>query len=84
MSGISAAIGHQIVRHVAVGELPALIVNAVLEQRPAETLYHAAADLLVDELRIDHGAAVSTHQCLSSVMKPESMSTSRYSPGCRW
>src|SRR6185369_17701027 len=49
---------HQIVRHVAVGELPALVVDAVLEQCSAQTLHHAAADLLVDELRVDHGAAI--------------------------
>src|SRR5215510_2543733 len=49
---------YQIVRHVAVQELAALVVEAVLEQRAAQTLHDAAADLLVDQLWIDHRAAV--------------------------
>ena len=49
---------HQVVGHVAVEQLAALVVEAVLEQRAADPLHHAAADLLVDQLRIDHGAAV--------------------------
>jgi len=49
---------HEVVRHVAVQHLPALVIEAVLEQRGTESLHHAAAYLLVDELRIDHRAAV--------------------------
>ena len=49
---------HEVVGHIAVSELAALIVAAMLEQRLADALHHATPDLLVDELRIDHGAAV--------------------------
>ena len=49
---------HEIVGHVAVEQLAALVIEAVLEQRGADALHHAAAHLLVDQLRIDHGAAV--------------------------
>src|SRR5262249_45100738 len=49
---------HQIVRHGAVGELPTLVIDAMLQQRRADSLDDAAADLLVDELRVDDGAAV--------------------------
>ena len=49
---------HQIVGHVAVEQLAALVVEAVLEQRAADALHDAAAHLLVDQLRIDDGAAV--------------------------
>ena len=52
---------HEIIGHVAVQELPALVVEAVLEQRRAEPLHDAAADLLVDELRVDDGAAILHH-----------------------
>ena len=52
--------GHrnQIIGHVGVGQLSALVVDALLEQRRPEALHHAAPDLLVDQLRIDDGAAV--------------------------
>src|SRR5215475_7550249 len=50
--------GHQVVGHVAVEKLAAFVVAAVLEQRRADALHDAAADLLVDQLRIDDGAAV--------------------------
>src|SRR6185295_19761787 len=49
---------HQIVGHVAIEKLTALVVKALFKQCRADALYHAAADLLVDELRIDDGAAV--------------------------
>ena len=45
---------HQVVGHVAVEQLAALVVEAVLEQRAAEALHDAAAHLLVDQLRVDH------------------------------
>src|SRR5262249_24918010 len=50
--------GHQIVGHVAVEELAAVVVAAVLEQRRADALHDAAADLLVDQLRVDDRAAI--------------------------
>ena len=58
--------GHrnQIVGHVGVGQLAALVVDALLEQRRAEALHHAAPDLLVDQLRIDDGAAILDHPML--------------------
>ena len=49
---------HQVVGHVAVEQLAARVIEAVLEQRGADALHHAAADLLVDQLRVDDGAAV--------------------------
>jgi len=49
---------HQIVGHVAVEHLPALVIEALLEQRRADALHHAAANLFIDQLRIDDGAAV--------------------------
>src|SRR5262249_10626914 len=50
--------GHQVVGHVAVEELAALVIAAVLEQRRTDTLHDATADLLVDQLRVDDRAAV--------------------------
>ena len=49
---------HQIVGHVAVEHLPALVIEALLEQSRADALHHAAANLFVDQLRIDDGAAI--------------------------
>src|SRR4051812_46004091 len=49
---------HQVIGHIGVGELAPLIVNAFLEQRCAEPLHHAAPDLLVNQLRVDDGAAI--------------------------
>jgi hypothetical protein len=48
----------QIVGHVAVEHLSALIVQTMLEQRRADALYDAAANLLVHQLRINDGAAI--------------------------
>src|SRR5215831_13666186 len=50
--------GNEVVGHVAVEELTACVIDAMLEQRRTDALHHAAADLLVDQLRVDHGAAV--------------------------
>ena len=55
---------HQIIGHGGVGELAALVINAVLEERRAQPLDHAAADLLVDELRVDDRAAILDHPVL--------------------
>ena len=52
---------HQVIGHVGIGELAALVIDAFLEQRRPEALHHAAADLLVDQLRIDDGAAILHH-----------------------
>ena len=41
-----------------VQELAVPVIVALLEERPAKTLDDAAADLLVDELRVDHPAAI--------------------------
>src|SRR5262249_48271958 len=49
---------YEIVRHVAVEQLSACIVNAMLEQRRANPLHDTAADLLVHEQWIYNGAAV--------------------------
>jgi len=49
---------HEIVGHVAVQQLAAVVIEAMLEQRGADALHHAAAHLFVDQLRIDDGAAV--------------------------
>ena len=68
---------HEVVGHVAVSELPALVVAAMLEQRPADALHHAAADPLVDELRVDHGAAVLHAPVLEQRDEAGLMSTSR-------
>jgi hypothetical protein len=50
--------GHrnQIIGHVGIGELAALIINAFLEQRRAKALHHTASDLFIDQLRIDDRA----------------------------
>ena len=40
---------HEIVGHGAVQQLAVLVVEAMLEQRGADALHDAAADLLVDE-----------------------------------
>src|SRR5260221_10240213 len=49
---------HQIVGHVAVEHLAAFVIEAMLKKRGADTLYDTAADLLVDKLRVDDGAAI--------------------------
>ena len=58
--------GHrdQIIGHIGVGELAALVIDAFFEQRRAEPLHHPAPDLLVDQLRIDDGAAILDHPVL--------------------
>jgi len=48
----------QIVHHVAVDELAGFVVDAMFIERAADPLHDAAADLLVDELRVDDGAAI--------------------------
>src|SRR3954468_1572291 len=47
---------HEVIGHIAVEHLSALVIEAVLEQRGADTLHHAAANLFVDQLRIDDSA----------------------------
>ena len=49
---------HQIVGHIPVEKLAAIVIKAMLEQGRADTLHDAAADLLIDKLGIDDGAAV--------------------------
>ena len=61
---------HQVIRHVAVEQLALRVVDAVLEQRGADPLHHAAADLLVDELRVDHGAAILDHPMAQQLDEP--------------
>src|SRR6266481_8301555 len=55
--------GHrnQVIGHVSVRQLPALVVDALLEQRSTEALYHPTPDLLVDQLRIDDRTAIFHH-----------------------
>jgi len=50
--------GNEVVDHVAVEQLAALVIDAVLEQGRADSLHHTAPDLLIDELRVYHGAAI--------------------------
>ena len=61
--------GHrdQIVGHIGVGELTALIIDAFLEQRRTQALHHPAPDLLIDQLRIDDGAAILDHPMLEQL-----------------
>src|SRR5262249_60877716 len=47
-----------IARFFRVGRLPARVVEAGPERPPADPLHYAAANLLVDELRVDDRAAV--------------------------
>ena len=63
--------GHrnQIVGHVGVGELTAFIILTFLEQRSTEALYHTTPDLLVDELRVDDGAAILDDPMLQQLDK---------------
>ncbi len=63
--------GHrnQIIGQIGVGQLAALIVDAMLEQGRAEALHHATADLLVDQLRIDDPAAIFDHPMLQQLDK---------------
>ena len=49
---------HQIIGHTAGQQLPLRIIDALLERRRSQTLPHAAADLLVHEMRIDHVPAI--------------------------
>src|SRR4029077_14338950 len=49
---------HEVIHHGAVEKLALVVIQAVLEHHSANTLHDAAADLLVDQLRIDHGAAI--------------------------
>jgi len=49
---------HQVVHERRRQELPVLVVRGVLEQRLAEPLDDAAADLPLDDGRVDHPAAV--------------------------
>ena len=55
--------GHrnQVIGHIGVGQLAALIIDAFLEQRRTEALHYTAPDLLVDQLRIDDRAAILDH-----------------------
>ena len=53
--------GHQIVGHGGVEILALFVVQAFLIERAADALNHAAANLLVDQHRIDHGAAIVHH-----------------------
>src|SRR5215467_6500967 len=48
----------QIIGHVAVEQLAALVVEAVFKQCSTNALYNAAANLLVDKLRVNDGAAI--------------------------
>src|SRR5690242_17996087 len=49
---------YEIVGHVAVEHLSALVIKAMFEQRCAYALNHAAPDLLIHELRVDDCSAV--------------------------
>src|SRR5215475_10939386 len=53
--------GYEVVGHGAGEELPGVVVHAVLEERGADSLHDRAAELLVDEPRIDDAAAVLHH-----------------------
>ena len=53
--------GHEIIGHIGVGELAALIINAFFEQGCAQALHYATAYLLVDELWIDDRPAILDH-----------------------
>src|SRR5258708_29473667 len=53
-----AAHGHEVVGHVAVQQLAVGAVQALFEERRADSLHHAAADLLVDQHRVDQRARV--------------------------
>ena len=50
--------GYEVVGHVGVQHLPLIVVDALFPKRRAESLHHTAANLLVDQERIDHGPAV--------------------------
>src|SRR6266511_5241374 len=49
---------YEIIRYAAVEQLSARVIDAVLVERRADALHHAAANLLVDELWVDHSAAI--------------------------
>src|SRR6516164_1525324 len=49
---------HQVIHQIGVEHLAFGVIEAVLEQNSADALDDAAADLLVDELRIDDGPAI--------------------------
>src|SRR2546430_16856110 len=52
--------GHrnQVIGHIGVRQLAALIIDAFLEQRRTDALHYAAPDLFIDQLRIDDRAAI--------------------------
>src|SRR5207245_11424111 len=49
---------HEVVRHIAVQELPVRAVETFLVERGADALNYATADLLVDQQRVDERAGV--------------------------
>jgi len=72
--------GHrnQIVGHVGVGELAALVVNALLEQCRAEPLHHPPLICSSTSCGLIMVPQSSTTQCLRSLTKPVSVSTSSH------
>nr|WP_245448118.1 hypothetical protein [Bradyrhizobium nitroreducens] len=61
---------HQIVGERAVHELAGLAVAALLEQRCAQPLHDAAAELFVDQHRIDDAAAILDDEMLQELDEP--------------
>ena len=51
----------------AVQQLALGVVEALLEQRAADALHDAAADLLVHQHRVDDGAAILHHPVLQQL-----------------
>ncbi len=52
---------YQVIRHTGVQHLALIVVDAVLIERCPDALDYAAADLLVDQTRIDDGATILDH-----------------------
>ena len=48
----------EILRHIGVQHLSAVVIKAMLEKRRTKALHDATTDLFVDELGIDDGTAV--------------------------
>ena len=61
MTGTSAAVGQQVVHERRRERVAVLVVGEVLEEHAADALHGAARDLALDDVRVDHRAAVLAH-----------------------
>ena len=58
---------HEIIGHVGVQHLAALVIETMLHQRRAQPLHNTAPYLFVDELRVQHRAAILNNPMLQKL-----------------